>query len=145
MKKSNLLFRMLVVLLLFPMMSCSSDDVDYRINELVGTWYLVGYNNGWGQIDQFDEGEIIVTFTREGQVIIVNNREDQQPLSTGNHTYALSLVESSIYNHEKSLGISFDGGLLYSYSFIDGMLHISAEALDGPGYSFKKVWPGYNL
>ena len=138
MKKNYLLLGLLVGLILFAMMACSSDDVDYKINELVGTWNLVGYNNGWGQIDEFNEGEILVTFTRDGQVKIVNNRADQRPLPTSTLTYTLSMVESSIYNHEKSPGISFDGGLLYSYGFIDGKLHLSAEVFDGPGYSLKK-------
>lgn len=126
------------------LMGCSSDDEDNNSNELIGIWYLIGYNDGWGHIEDFNEGEIVVTFTKDGEVKIVNKREDQHPLPTSTQTYTLSIIESSIYTHEKRPGISFNGGLIYSYYFIDGMLHISAEAYDGPSYGLKKATNIFN-
>lgn len=125
-----------VLLSLGMLCACSSDD---DFNDIIGTWYLVSYNDGWGNIKKYNDNEIIVTFTRNGKVNIVNNREDQRPLPTGTRTYSFKEVEESIYTHEKRPGITFDGSFIYSYYIVDGMLHISAEAYDGPGYGLRKV------
>ena len=125
-----------VLLSLGMLCACSSDD---DFNDIIGTWYLVSYNDGWGNIKKYNDNEIIVTFTRNGKVNIVNNREDQRPLPTGTRTYSFKEVEESIYTHERRPGITFDGSFIYSYYIVDGMLHISAEAYDGPGYGLRKV------
>ena len=127
---------MSVLLSLGMLCACSSDD---DFNDIIGTWYLVSYSDGWGNIKKYNDNEIIVTFTRNGKVNIVNNREDQRPLPTGTRTYSFKEVEKSIYTHERRPGITFDGSFIYSYYIVDGMLHISAEAYDGPGYGLRKV------
>ena len=66
MKKSLILWICAAIMLVVGMSSCSSDD-NNRYNELVGTWYLVGYNDGWGGIEEYNEGEITVTFNRNGK------------------------------------------------------------------------------
>ena len=125
-----------ILLSLGMLCACSSDD---DFNDIIGTWYLVSYNDGWGNIKKYNDNEIIVTFTRYGKVNIVNNREDQRPLPTGTRTYSFKEVEESIYTQERRPGITFDGSFIYSYYIVDGMLHISAEAYDGPGYGLRKV------
>ena len=139
MKKSLILWICAAIMLVVGMSSCSSDD-NNRYNELVGTWYLVGYNDGWGGIEEYNEGEITVTFNKNGEVRIVNKREDQRPLPTGIRYYSFMEIGSSIYTHEKSPGITFDGYFIYSYYINDNELHISAEAYDGPGYYLRKAY-----
>ena len=136
MKKNVYLWLCALVLTIAGLSSCSDDD---SFNDIIGTWYLVSYNDGWGNIKKYNDNEIIVTFTRDGKVNIVNNREDQRPLPTGTRTYSFKEVAESIYTHERSSGITFDGSFIYSYYILDGMLHISAEAYDGPGYGLRKV------
>ncbi|MBQ8948621.1 MAG: hypothetical protein IJV25_05025 [Prevotella sp.] len=137
MKKSIFLWLITLVLMITGLSSCSNDD---GFSDIIGTWYLVSYNNGWGDISTFDEGEITVTFTSDGVVRIVNNREDQSPLPTGTRTYSFKEVGQSIYTGESKPGITFDGYLVYSFDVFEETLHISAEAYDGPGYGFKKAY-----
>lgn len=129
---------MSVLLSLGMLCACSSDDDNFK--DIFGTWYLVSYGNGWGGIRTYDEGEITVTFTSDGVVRIVNTREDQLPLPTGTRTYSFKKIGKSIYTGESKPGITFDGNFVYSYDVVEGMLHISAEAYDGPGYGLKRVY-----
>lgn len=127
--------------------SCSSDDeysyVD-EINEanikesIIGTWHLLAYNNGWGDIHEYGAGEITVIFKENGEMTVVNKTGDNYPIPTATFSYSFVNIEKSIYNHEPAVGLLFNG-LVYSCSFSKGLLHISAEAYDGPGYSLKKL------
>lgn len=132
-----------VSLLLFSftcLSSCSEDEDDSYADKsgIIGTWYLIGASDGWGGYKHFDEGEITITFSQNGEMKVVNTREDQQPLATGTRQYHFTDIEESIYNHEPRPGISW-GFLPFSYVFRDGKLELDAEAYDAPGYSLKRI------
>ena len=138
MKKSVYFWLCALVLTMAGLSGCSNDDDKFK--DVVGTWYLVSYGNGWGGIKTYDEGEITVTFTSDGVVRIVNTREDQQPLPTGTRNYSFKKIGQSIYTGESKPGITFDGNFVYSYDVFEGRLYIPAEAYDGPGYGLKRVY-----
>ena len=140
MRKSVFLWMSLLLLTLTGLSSCSEDDDDNNVVEsgIIGTWYLVGASDGWGHDKEYKEGEITITFTTNGEMQIVNKREDQQPLATGTRQYHFTDIEESIYDHEPRPGISW-GFLPYSYVLRDGKLELDAEAYDAPGYSLKRI------
>ena len=140
MRKSVFLWMSLLLLTLTGLSSCSEDEDDNNVVEsgIIGTWYLVGASDGWGHYKEYKEGEITITFTTNGEMQIVNKREDQQPLATGTRQYHFTDIEESIYNHEPRPGISW-GFLPFSYVFKDGKLELDAEAYDAPGYSLKRI------
>ena len=128
-----------VSLLLFSftcLSSCSEDEDDNNADksEIIGTWYLIGASDGWGGYKNYDEGEITITFSQNGEMKVVNTREDQQPLATGTRPYYFTDIESSIYTHESRQGVNW-GVMTYSYTFKDGKLQLDAEAFDAPGYT----------
>ena len=140
MRKSVFLWMSLLLLTLTGLSSCSEDEDDNNVakSEIIGTWYLVGASDGWGHHEEYNEGEITITFTKNGEMQIVNTREDQQPFATGTRQYHFTDIEESIYDHEPRPGISW-GFLPYSYVFRDGKLELDAEAYDAPGYSLKRI------
>lgn len=137
-----------VSLLLFSftcLSSCSEDEDDSYADKsgIIGTWYLIGASDGWSGYSgykHFDEGEITITFSQNGEMKVVNTREDQQPLATGTRPYHFTDIESSIYTHEPRQGVNW-GVLTYSYTFKDGKLQLYAEAFDAPGYTLKYCRP----
>ena len=140
MRTKAFLLMSLLLLSLTCLSSCSNDDDDNNAgkSEIVGTWYLVGASDGWGHYKEYKEGEITITFTINGEMQIVNMKEDQQPLATGTRQYHFTDIEESIYDHEPRPGISW-GFLPYSYVLRDGKLELDAEAYDAPGYSLKRI------
>lgn len=139
MRKCVFLWMSLLFFTLTGLNSCSEDDDDNNVVEsrIIGTWYLVGASDGWGHYKEYNEGEITITFTPNGEMQIVNEREEQQPLATGTRQYHFTDIEESIYDHEPKPGISW-GFLTYSYYFRDGKLELDAEAYDASGYTLKR-------
>ena len=140
MRTKVFLWMSLLLLSLTCFSSCSNDeDEDNNVgkSEIIGTWYLVGASDGWGGYEEYDEGEITITFTEDGKMQIVNTREDQQPFATGTRQYHFTDIEESIYTHGSRPAISW-GFLPYSYVFRDGKLELDAEAYDAPGYTLKR-------
>lgn len=113
----------LLLLTLTGLSSCSEDEDDNNVVEsgIIGTWYLVGASDGWGHYKEYKEGEITITFTTNGEMQIVNKREDQQPLATGTRQYHFTDIEKSIYSSKPRHGISW-GFLTYGYVFKGGIL-----------------------
>ena len=140
MRTKTFLWMSLLLFSLACLNNCSEDDDDNIVvkSEIIGTWYLVGASDGWGHYKEYNEGEITITFTPNGEMQIVNTREDQQPIATGTRQYHFTDIEESIYNHEPKRGISW-GFLPYSYVFRDGKLELNAEAYDAPGYALKRI------
>lgn len=129
----------LLLLSLTSLSSCSDDYDDNNVvkSEIIGTWYLVGASDGWGGYKEYDEGEISITFTPNGEMNVINIREDQQPFATGTRQYHFTDIEESIYTHKPRPAISW-GFLPYSYIFKDEKLELDAEAYDAPGYTLKR-------
>ena len=137
MRTKAFLWMSLLLLSLTYLSSCSDDDDNVVKSEIIGTWYLVGASDGWGHYNEYNEGEITITFTNDGKMQVVNTREDQQPFATGTRQYHFTDIEVSIYTHEPKPAISW-GSLPYSYVFRDGKLELDAEAYDAPGYTLKR-------
>lgn len=149
MKQTIIFWMCAAVLCVAGLTSCSdSDDEDvifvkdynnYK-SAIVGTWYLASRSSGWGGRTDYNAGEILVTFTKKGEVKVINNREDQRPIPTSTFTYSFKKINNSIFTGEPSVVITFNNSSLYYYiNFDQGVLYISAEAYDGDGYALKKV------
>lgn len=149
MKQTIIFWICAAVLSVAGLTSCSdSDDDDVILVEdynnykraIVGTWYLASHSSGWGGRTDYNEGEILVTFTQNGEVKVVNRREDQRPIPTSTFTYSIKKNDKSIFTGEPSIAICFnDSSFYYSIDFDKGVLYISAEAYDGDGYEFRKI------
>ena len=120
--------------------SCSEDEDDNYADksEIIGTWYLIGASDGWGGYKQYNEGEVIIIFSQNGEMSVINTRDDQLPIATGTRPYYLTDVEKSIYTNEPRQGVNW-GVITYSYIFKDGKLELDAEAFDAPGYTLKRT------
>ena len=142
MRTKAFLLMSLLLLSLTCLSSCSNDDDDNNAekSEIIGTWYLVGASDGWGGYKEYKEGEITITFTPNGDMLIKNKRKDQQPIPTGTRQYNFADIEKSIYSGKPRHGISW-GFLTYGYVFKDGILELDAEAYDAPGYTLKYCRP----
>ena len=145
MKKCMIFWMFAAVLAMTGLTSCSDDDdlsvKDYNYKSvIVGTWYLASHSSGWGGITDYNVGEIIVTFTKKGEVKVVNNREDQRPIPTSTFTYSFKKIKRSIFTGEPATVITFNDSSFYYYiNFDNGVLYISAEVYDGDGYALKKM------
>ena len=145
MKKKRLLWLSVFLLM---MAGCSNDDDYNYVQEfsdnnnkeiLIGTWHLLHYSNGWGTKENYEAGEVTVTFTKNGEMQVFNKRDDQRPFRTGTLTYSFVDIEKSIFTGEPRTCISFGFPLTYSYTFEKGFLYLSQEAYDGDGYTFQKL------
>ena len=149
MNKSFLLWMGVVLMMVIGMSSCSSDDDDYNYvqefgdnnnkENFIGTWHLLHYYTGWGIKEDYEAGEVTVTFTKNGDMQVINKRDDQHPFSTGNMAYYFVDIEKSIFTGEPRTCISFGYFFTYSYTFDKGFLYLSQEAYDGDGYTFQKL------
>jgi hypothetical protein len=145
----KVLAAMMVVALPFMVAACSSDDDDYSYvqefgdnnnkENFIGTWHLLHYYTGWGIKEDYEAGEVTVTFTKNGDMQVINKRDDQRPFSTGNMAYYFVDIEKSIFTGEPRTCISFGYFFTYSYTFDKGFLYLSQEAYDGDGYTFQKL------
>ena len=140
MRTKAFLLMSLLLLSLTCLSSCSNDDDDNNEgkSEIIGTWYLIGASDGWGGYNQYNEGEIIIIFSQNGEMSVINTRDDQRPIATGTHPYYLTDVEKSIYTHEPRQGVNW-GSLTYSLTFENGKLGLNPEAFDAPGYTLKRT------
>ena len=148
MKKKTLLWLSVLLLMLAGLNSCSKDD-DYNYvqefgdnnnkENFIGTWHLLHFSNGWGMKEDYKAGEITVTFTKNGEMQVINKRDDQRPFPTGKLVYSFVDIEKSIFTGEPRTCISFGFQSTYSYTFDKGFLYLSREAYDGDGYTFQKL------
>ena len=148
MKKKSLLWISALLLMLAGLSSCSKDDDYSYVQEfsnnndkenLIGIWHILHYSNGWGMKEDYEAGEVTVTFTKNREMQVVNKREDQRPFATGKWTYSFVDIERSIFTGEPRTCISFGYFFTYSYTFDKGFLYLSQEAFDGDSYTFQKL------
>ena len=104
------------LLILVGLCNCSKDDDYSYVTEfsnnndkenLIGTWHILNYGNGWGMKEDYEAGEVTVTFTKNGEMLVINKREDQHPFPTGTLTYSFVDIERSIFTGESRTCISF--------------------------------------
>ena len=152
MKKKSLLYLSALLLML---VGCSKDDDYSYVQEFddnnnkenfIGTWHLLHYYNGWGIKEDYEAGEVTVTFTKNGEMQVINKRDDQHPFPTGNMTYYFVDIEKSFFTGEPRTCLYFgfctayyDILAPYSFTFDKGFLYLSLEAFDGDGYTFQKL------
>ena len=153
MKKSFIFWMGVALMLAVSMSGCSSDDDSvggFGNNDkenFIGTWHLLSSMGGWSPKVEYSPGEITVTFTRNGEMKVINNRESQHPFPTATYKYSFVDIENSICSGKPETVLSIDNGApfanLYSFNFDkeQGMLYLSQEAFDGMGYSLKKLVP----
>ena len=158
MKKKNLFWVGMLLLMLAGASSCNKDDDYNSVLELsdynnvqefndnnkenfIGTWHVLHHSSGWGINDDYDSGEVTVTFTKNGEMIVDNKRDDQRPFPTGTLTYTFVDIEQSIFTGEPRtcIYLNFLSVSAYSYTFDKGFLYLSQEAYDGDGYTFQKL------
>ena len=146
--KYHILWIGMLLLMLTGLSSCSKDnDYDYlkefsdnnNKENFIGTWHILHYSNGWGTKEDYEAGEVTVTFTKNGEMHVINKRDDQRPFRTSTMTYCFVDVEKSIFTGEPRTCISFGFPFTYSYTFEKGFLYLSQEAYDGDGYAFQKL------
>lgn len=151
MKKSYLLLGMLM--LTIGLGSCSSDDDDYVDvlsdsniqKDIVGTWHLVFYGNGWGSKEEYNPGEVTITFTKDGEMKVISHRKENNPFpfQTGTYQYTFVEYEHSIFSEGLTTSLVIGTGSYldgyYHYSFEEGMLYLSLEAFDGPRFTLRKL------
>ena len=140
MKSKVFLWVSMLLLSLTCLNSCSEDEDDNYADQsgIIGTWYLIGASDGWGGYNQYNEGEVIIIFSQNGEMSVINTRDDQLPIATGTRPYYLTDVEKSIYTHEPRQGVNW-GSLTYSLTFENGKLGLNPEAFDAPGYTLKRT------
>ena len=148
MKKKSLLWLSALLLMLAGLSSCSKDD-DYNYvlefddnnnkENFIGTWHILHYYNGWGIKEDYKAGEVTVTFTKNGEMQVINKKDDQHPFPTSTLTYSFVDIEKSIFTGKPRTCISFGSIFTYSYTFDKGFLYLSAEAFDGDSYTFQKL------
>ena len=129
MRKNFLLWMGVALMMAIGMSSCSSDDDDYSYvqefgdnnnkENFIGTWHLLHYYTGWGIKEDYEAGEVTVTFTKNGDIQVINKRDDQHPFSTGNMAYYFVDIEKSIFTGEPRACMSFGFCTAYlsPYSF----------------------------
>lgn len=150
----NVLWLCLSLVLVF--MSCGSDEedvsrvpyVEKSVNasskdvvseNLIGTWNMISYSNGWNR-EEYEKGEIVVVFTDKGKMIVDNKRDGFNPIGTGTYTYYITTIEGTSVDSDDSweaIVISEQG---YCYKFIDEQLYLWMESVfDGPNYVLQKL------
>ena len=156
MKKIGLLWMSALLLMIVGLSSCSSDDQEsvYESNPTIlnGTWDMVRASYGFSGVEEYQSGEITVTFDEARKTMNVENKKKINFLASGSYPYKTTTEIKQIYTYPESawevqkLIIHYydetfgDLEVKYTYGFHDGMLYLDGGvASDGPGYWFKKL------
>ena len=79
------------ILSLFFITSCDkNDETSQETADLVGSWYLMSFNPGFGQTEEYNTGDIIWTINSDNSINVTLNvtTSTQLPLnSNGNYSY----------------------------------------------------------
>ena len=166
MKKSNLFWFCAALMLAISMSSCSSDDEtvmkiaeegdsgdtkpEDKAFSLEGTWQMVKASYAFQGSEQFDAGDITITFNKNKTLTVVNNRPEHF-LKSGTYPYTTTVERKRIYTYkwvevelkhvviETPESASGSHKTSYGYSYSDGMLILDGGMeSDGPGYFFKQ-------
>ena len=152
MNKNGLIWICTLILMIAGLSSCSSDDQESVSTILNGTWDMVWASYGFSGVEEYQPGEITVTFDEVRKTLNVENKKKIRFLPSGSYPYKTTTVKQHIYTYQeedveiKELIIPYsdetfgDQEIRYTYGFINGLLYLDrgVEA-DGPGYWFKKL------
>ena len=150
--RKNLLLCLSALLLTIGWSSCSKDDeVDNRLTTLDGTWNLVKASYGLVGIQEYQAGEVTITFNNKYKRIVVKNDKGIDFLKSGVYPYKIETEQRRILTYEwvdveyQVIVINYtdevwgDREVRYIYDFSDGMLVLDGDmAADGPGYYFTR-------
>lgn len=160
MKKIMFLWMSVLCLTITGLSSCSGDDdadnngFMYESNpkSLNGTWHLVSASYGLGGTENYQGGEVSVTFNELKKTMIVDNKQNTNFLKSGNFPYEITTEKRRIYTYQwvdleyQVITIHYTDeayghqNIRYIYNFHDGMLVLDGGIdADGPGYYFKKL------
>ena len=156
MKKNSLFWICALLLMIAGLSSCSSDDQDsvYESNPTIlnGSWDMVGASYGFSGVEEYQSGEITVTFDEARKTMNVENKKKINFLASGSYPYKTTTVKKQIYTYQEEdvevleLNVQYsdevfgDQEIRYTYGFHNGMLYLDrGMASDGPGYWFKKL------
>ena len=83
-----------LILLLFLITSCyKNDETNQGTTGLVGRWYLMSFNPGFGQMEDYNTGDIIWTINSDNSINVTLNvtTSTQLPLNEdGNYSYNIT-------------------------------------------------------
>ena len=120
----------------------NNDDSNFTFDnyreDIIGTWQLVCSSGGWTPRVNYEPGEITLTFKGNGEVEVVNKRENSGTFPSGTYDYSFVTIERSIFTGEPETVMLLDLGY-YSFNYEDGLLHLSEQAYDGGGFTIKKI------
>ena len=108
---------------------------------LLGKWQLLGYSGGFmGVKEDIETGKVIVTFTKEGDMLVTNEGAyvPSELFISGTHRFTLVDINRSIYTGQPARVLRC--GFIYLYYIIrDEKLELYEEAYDGFDYSLEKI------
>ena len=91
MKKIGLLWMSALLLMIVGLSSCSSDDQElvYESNPTIlnGTWDMVRASYGFSGVEEYQSGEITVTFDEARKTMNVENKKKINFLASGSYPY----------------------------------------------------------
>ncbi|WP_432670044.1 hypothetical protein [Flavobacterium sp. SM2513] len=141
-------FKMISLLILMTIFSCSDDDdVDnnaYIPNEtIIDNWTLVKSTGTIAGIThEFPSGTIIWTFNINNTVTIINNNTDenlQSGFASGTYPYSVA-ANSATASCEKKITIDTNQEFL-CFTLADTQMDIIQGVDDGINYHFERVMP----
>ena len=97
-------------------------------------------NNVKGLVKDIEAGKVIVTFTKEGDMLVSNEGADvpSEIFVSGTYHFTLVDINHSINTGQPARVLQFGRMYLY-YTFRDGKLELHEEAYDGFGYCLEKI------
>jgi hypothetical protein len=157
--KRKLTFVILLLIMAGLNSSCSDENLDYEDiifeknpTSLEGTWHLMKVSAGVSGIQEYNPGDITITFNESKNTITTkaNKGEHADFLNNGTYHYTTSTKKYRYYTYQWVEGeasvINIDieddmhkWTIEYIYRINDGGLVFDGGiANDGPGYYFKK-------
>jgi len=93
---------MFLILSLFFITSCNkNDETNQETTDLVGSWYLMSFNPGFGQTENYNTGDIIWTINSDNSINVTLNvtTSTQLPLNE-NGNYSYNIISNDSVNVE---------------------------------------------
>jgi hypothetical protein len=123
----------LFILSLFFITSCDkNDETSQETNDLVGSWYLMSFNPGFGQTENYNTEDIIWTINSDNSIDVTLNvtTSTQLPLNE-NGNYSYNIISSDSVNVEN---------VTYEYELENQILKLlDNPASDGIILTFQKA------
>ncbi len=91
-----------LILSLFFITSCNkNDETNQETTDLVGSWYLMSFNPGFGQTENYNTGDIIWTINSNNSINVTLNvtTSTQLPLND-NGNYSYNIISNDSVNIE---------------------------------------------